>query len=520
MLAISRNLIVNLCLLLASSLGALTVCYFVYDYLIGKSIQNMNQLEDSPYNYSFYNQKGKKLSELNGTLKLVTDPFTIYKNYPNQKSRVYTINDYGFRESYTGEKPYTAIVIGGSAAFGYALDSDSKTFSSKISILNDRYNVINSAVIAFLSGQELSQMVHYLDDFNPQVYIVFDGWNDVAIPYELVQSWPVVNPLIGYNHAFLLIEDRMAEYYRMITKGKIHTDENIKPMGDLFDEEKFSDEILKRYVANISKMRDFSRARGAEFLLVFQPELGNKKSLSTNEKDVLETWNEKFGYHKKKISERYKQLIKRAKIIFLERGISFLDINEEPEFSENPRTVFFDVVHPNELGHQVIANIINHALAIGIPNVLKSHSAALPQTGSSDTSPTSGCTLHFADGWHAWEHNGSSWWRWTDGRGEIRGVISEDSAVLMSGEIFSMQEPNTVDVLVNGEKTATWQINWENFKAFEPVKLYLKRGENRIVFVSHNPASHSPSDSRPLALAVSNLRVASSSGAAVCELRL
>jgi hypothetical protein len=65
-----------------------------------------------------------------------------------------------------------------------------------------------------------------------------------------------------------------------------------------------------------------------------------------------------------------------------------------------------------------------------------------------------------------------------------------------------------------------WQIIWDGFKAFEPVVLRLKRGENWIIFVSRNPAMSIPTDSRPLALAVSNLRAASANGAAVCEMQL
>ena len=92
--------------------------------------------------------------------------------------------------------------------------------------------------------------------------------------------------------------------------------------------------------------------------------------------------------------------------------------------------------------------------------------------------------------------------------------------MLMHGELSSIQTPNTVDMLVNGETVATWQIGWDQFKAFEPVMLHLKRGENRLVFVSHNAALHIPTDSRPLALAVSNLRAAGVNGAAICELQL
>ena len=92
--------------------------------------------------------------------------------------------------------------------------------------------------------------------------------------------------------------------------------------------------------------------------------------------------------------------------------------------------------------------------------------------------------------------------------------------MLMHGDIYSIRTPNTVDVLVNGENAATWDISWNLFKAFEPVALHLKTGENNIAFVSHNPAIYIPTDTRPLALAVSNLRVVGANGSTGCELQL
>jgi hypothetical protein len=45
--------------------------------------------------------------------------------------------------------------------------------------------------MGFLSGQEVAQMVHYLDEFNPSLYIVFDGWNDIYNPYTFAKAWPM-----------------------------------------------------------------------------------------------------------------------------------------------------------------------------------------------------------------------------------------------------------------------------------------------------------------------------------------
>jgi hypothetical protein len=181
-----------------------------------------------------------------------------------------------------------------------------------------------------------------------------------------------------------MIEGRLTEYFQMTKKEKQIPETKVDPVGELFDEEQFSNEVIKRYTTNISKMHDFAHSRGAEFLLVFQPELGNKKLLSENEKEVLESWGSKFGYLDRKIPSRYKMLISRASRVFQERNIPFIDINENSEFTENPQTLFFDVVHPNELGHKTIANILHHALSTEVQNIAKSHSELVPPRGGTD----------------------------------------------------------------------------------------------------------------------------------------
>ena len=103
--------------------------------------------------------------------------------------------------------------------------------------------------------------------------------------------------------------------------------------------------------------------------------------------------------------------------------------------------------------------------------------------------------------------SGHDWWRWTDGHGKIQVVTVERGDIRIRGDIYSIRSPNRVDILVNGERVATWDISWDFFKAFEPVMLHLEMGQNRIEFVSQKPAVYIPSDSRPLAFAVRNLRV-------------
>jgi lysophospholipase L1-like esterase len=367
MLEVKKKLLINICLSLVSFSGTFILGYYLYNHFRKPHENFIFGSANDEYMFTLYNRNGEKISDIEGSLKLVIDPFTIYQNYPGQKTSKYSINSHGFRDTYNTHRPYTAIVLGGSAAFGFALDRNDQTFSSKISEYNEKYNVINAAVIGFLSGQELSQMIHYLDEFKPSLYIVFNGWNDIYDPHafartKLKENNKIVHAPIGYNNSFLGIEKRLSDYFQLTQKEKKLPIVKLTPVGDPLNETELFREILSKYVSNIVKMHSFANARGSRLLLVFQPELGNKRTRSSNESEVLKTWIEKYDYLDNKITERYKNFVSGAKKSLREQDISFIDINAERQFSENPQTLFFDVVHPNELGHDIIAKIINQTL--------------------------------------------------------------------------------------------------------------------------------------------------------------
>jgi hypothetical protein len=104
-------------------------------------------------------------------------------------------------------------------------------------------------------------------------------------------------------------------------------------------------------------------SRNAKFLLVFQPEVTSKRVLSEDEKKFLMASNQRpYAYLDKKISEIYKNLIGESKKMFNHDNIEFIDINDEPEFCDKDETLFYDVVHPNVQGHEVIAKILQRVL--------------------------------------------------------------------------------------------------------------------------------------------------------------
>jgi len=139
--------------------------------------------QGSGYSLSFLDDRGKRISTETGPLGLMFDPLTFYRTYPNHYSDKFTIDENGFRGGILDVYKPKVIILGGSAAFGYGLPSDDMTFSARLNHLVDKYTFVNAATVGYASGQELSLMIHYLDRFRPDIYIVFNGWNDL-IPME------------------------------------------------------------------------------------------------------------------------------------------------------------------------------------------------------------------------------------------------------------------------------------------------------------------------------------------------
>jgi hypothetical protein len=364
--SIKRETRTNLILLFLSASISAGIGYYIYHYVKIKqsrpqSVFDLDALDD--FSWGLYNQNGIRISTYNGPLKLMTDPFTIYKNYPRRKTDSYSINTSGFREGYTSnDSQEIAFLLGGSAAFAWKVQDDDHTFASIVSRLNPKYDLINCGVIGFLSGQELAMMIHYLDDFHPALYILFDGFNDVYDPYLNAygrQKWPVQRVQIGFNGTFFMIEDRLADYFEQ-TKEEKQQIISLPAVEPPLHKDELLKKISRTYLSNISKMNAFAKARGAKFIVVFQPELGNKQLKSPEEEKILEHFNAKNYYEE--FPQQYKSIIQQAKRMCEEEQIVYIDMNEEPALIENSQTLFIDIVHLNELGNEIIAEIINNLL--------------------------------------------------------------------------------------------------------------------------------------------------------------
>jgi lysophospholipase L1-like esterase len=227
---------------------------------------------------------------------------------------------------------------------------------------SDVFRVANASVIGYVSGQELGAIVHYLDDFDPDLYVVFDGWNDLFGPFARIRSWPAPANLVGVQGAFFEIEKRLlAARQERSTKAPAKNEARPRTPA-LIDERAFFEAVATNYVRNIEKMADFCRARGARLVMVFQPELGHKENPSFTELGQLEYWNRAYGYVDRGFPETYEKLVEAVAARCEELEIPFVNLLESATINQSEETLFLDVVHLNETGHRMVAEEIMRRL--------------------------------------------------------------------------------------------------------------------------------------------------------------
>lgn len=293
---------------------------------------------------------GRPLTELQGTLRLTLDPFTVYRNAPNQRTESYWIDAHGFRGGLgDGTRP-RVFLLGGSAAFGQDLPSDEDALPAKLSKEAADVEIVNAAVVGFLAGQELALMVHHLDRFGAAGYVALDGWNEIFDQYHFGGR---PDPRLGFNNAFFDVEQRLHERCAALAGRPPQP----RPPA-AHDPERTFDALLSDYLDNLERMHAFARARGARFLAAIQPEMGQKRLLTAEERRALDAWNHAYGYVDRDFSGVFARFAERTAQYCASRDIPCVVVGRSPELADSTERLFLDPVHLSPAGSRVVARIL------------------------------------------------------------------------------------------------------------------------------------------------------------------
>jgi lysophospholipase L1-like esterase len=320
-------------------------------------------VEGSARTYEFFAQdcnlqNAKSLDDLNYFLKrqicydqqnLIYFENPVLSLVPNQHLSTVNINNDGFRGPELETNPsYRIFIIGGSTVFGAGLPSDEFTISSKLDeFLNDDDNtieVINAGISSITSFEELYHIEKNILNYNPDMIIIYDGVNDIF--YKKINQSEILNeksetkdyqrylrsPVVLYRYFILPLMN--AEIFD--SPGNQHKVNNYDPL--------LTQNLASLWEERMNKFCELSVNNDIRSVVIVQPALYNgKKPLSYYEESIV-----KENIHGKKT---FDEIIERSKN--LENCSLVLDYTAI--FENIPDSIYFDQVHTNSLGNNIIA---------------------------------------------------------------------------------------------------------------------------------------------------------------------
>ena len=212
---------------------------------------------------------------------------------PNQNSLTININSDGFRgpeiQEIKSESHYRIFVIGGSTIFGAGSTSDVTTIPA---LLQKKFNeleqdfdieVINAGIVSANSISEKFYIENYLLEFNPDLLIIYDGWNDSE---DRILDEKLVIDEENNNESFLKFQN--FPYYR--TPFVIYEILNSQNQEKTYPQE--NDDKTEQLISSWSSRWDTICKSGIEnnykTILTVQPIVGSgNKMLTAEEKTFL-----------------------------------------------------------------------------------------------------------------------------------------------------------------------------------------------------------------------------------------
>jgi|TARA_B100001971_G_scaffold128164_1_gene118107 lysophospholipase L1-like esterase len=296
-----------------------------------------------------------------GNDKLVWNNNPLYL-IPNQHFKTINVNSDGFRGDELQNNPdYRIFLIGGSTMFGAGSTSDSTTIPSylqkKISAKLPEHNIeiINAGIPKAYSFTESNLIKNKLLEYNPDLLIIYDGWNDLTIDYDhysdavdyklmdqiirLIRQSDYVTPTVLLKWYFNYQHDNIS----VIQFNPSNIEQKISLWSDAWVD-----------ICNLQSEYDFKT------VIMIQPIVGTgNKSLSPEEQQY-------FSHYDNESKIRYYQLYADALPKLNSTCTATYDLrNVFDSFSE---TIFYDPGHVGDFGNNIIAEKIYEKI---IPIVIK-----------------------------------------------------------------------------------------------------------------------------------------------------
>jgi hypothetical protein len=322
-------------------LASIEITFRVYDFYN----PNCRFLDSEVFSHMDFDEKRIICQENN---KLIWENNENISITPNQHFKTININSDGFRGMELQEDPdYRIFVVGGSTTFGNGATSNDVTIPDLLQKItldkfpNKTIEVINAGIPAAYSYTETNLIKNKFLSYNPNLLIIYDGWNDLEINYD-VYSNPSLYQLdkivrfikqIEYVTPQVLVK-LYSNYAYESAEKQIWDKSNIEEKADLWQNSWMS-------ICKLQDEYDFKT------VVILQPLVGTGSKQLTLEEEKY------FKYYDGDNKIKYYQFYADALMKLESECTTTYDLRNA--FDSNSETVFFDFGHMGKNGNKIIA---------------------------------------------------------------------------------------------------------------------------------------------------------------------
>ena len=331
-------------LLMLFILSVVEIVMRIYDYYI----PNCRFIESDVSDGMNFDLK-RNICNDNAKLTWTNNPLHLT---PNQHFQTININSESFRGTELQKNPdYRIFVIGGSTTFGVGATSDHNTIPGYLQQLVSKdfgkYNieVINAGIPKAYSFTEKNLIKDKLLSYNPDLLIIYDGWNDLQHDYDHYEDsgdYKLMDQIIRSIHRSDIVTPNVI--LKLYFNYK-HDTVDIMPFNSYKIEQKTS--LWKDAWINVCSLQE---KYDFKTMIVLQPIVGTgNKSLSVEEQNY-------FIHYDSEQKNTYYQLY--ANKLNELNSICTITFDLRDGFDSNSETIFYDAGHVGDKGNQIIAKKI------------------------------------------------------------------------------------------------------------------------------------------------------------------
>lgn len=280
---------------------------------------------------------------------------------PNQNFETLNVNSDGFRGPELQENSkYRIFIVGGSTVFGVGATSDNHTIPGYLQQFFDKQfpdediEIINAGIPKAYSSTEAEFIKNSLVNYNPDLIVIYDGWNDLNHSYkqfESIDSSPTDELIRMINRSDYLTPKVLIQQYFNYQR----TSTNIMDFDSSYISEK-----ANLWKNNLEETCKNSEVQNLKTVIILQPLLGTgNKILSEEEMHYYEHYDSKtmIKYYES-YAENLNDLINSCN-----KTIDLRDV-----FDPYEQTVYYDAGHISDFGNKIVASEIYNHLSIFLKN--------------------------------------------------------------------------------------------------------------------------------------------------------